>query len=327
MSEIDFNKAYITLTSKCNLQCDYCYVKQTDDKELSTSEWKKIFKILSKHNVKTVQLTGGEPLTRDDFWEILDDCYKRFDQVILATNAMLIDEKEISKFSKYEKLIFYISLNKWVEKEEKSIDYEKIKIIKNLKKHGKIVCVLTTVSNDNFKSLPKIIDFVQKNKLQWKLGFISLVGCADRNMLDPVTRLFLEDFKENLRDINISVIPPCEAGFYTISVLENGDVTPCVAAREKEYVAGNILKDDLVKIFDSDVFKQWREESSRIDASCVDCDIFSECKGGCPIRRFSYTKSYDKKILVDAGMCAWNQSFERLGLESRVKRMENNVEL
>jgi radical SAM protein with 4Fe4S-binding SPASM domain len=326
MDEIQFNKAYLTITSKCNLKCDYCYVKTGKNKELTTSEWKKILKTLKEHGVNWVQLTGGEPLMRDDFWEILEECYNKFDKVILTTNALLIDDEKISRFSNFKDIIFYISLNYWTEKKDDDVYLKKIDVIKKLKKHGKIVCLLTTLSNENFKDLPKIIDFAQKNKLEWKINFISLIGRANQNMLDPVTWEFLKNYQENDKDINISIIPPCEAGFYNISILENGDVTPCPLGRDKSFIGGNILKNDLEKIYNSNVMKKWREESSKIDKACIECKNFMECKGGCPIRKMTYAKSFNKKIFVDAAVCSWNQSFEKLGLNSKMTRLENKIE-
>jgi len=319
------DKAWLTLTTRCNLDCDYCYVGTSEKEELTTSEWKKIFQILSKYGVNWVQLTGGEPLIRDDFWEILKECHNIFDKIVVATNSILIDEGKISKFNEFKNLIFYISLNDWVEKEDgtsKSNEYsKKIEILKNLKKHGHVVVIVATVSNENFRDLPKIIDFAQKNKIECRINFMILFNRATKNMLDPVTKQFLDNYKNN-NSKTISVTPQCLAGFSRISILENGDVTPCVAIRDESLIGGNILKDELDKIYNSAVFVKWRKESSIIDKACSKCDMYADCQGGCPTRKLSYSKSYDKQIFVDAGMCSWNQSFKRLGLDLKIRGID-----
>ncbi len=326
MSKIKLDKAYVTITAKCNLECDYCYVKASNQKELTTSEWKKVFQILSKHGVSVVQLTGGEPLMRDDFWEILKECHDRYDKVIIATNSTLIDEEKINKFNKFKNLIFYISLNNWVEEKDRTSKnnelLKKIEVLKKLKKYGHIVVISTLASNENFRDIPKIINFAKKNEIECRINYVILLNKATENMLDPVTKQFLDNFENNNSRKTITVTPQCLAGFSRISILENGDVTPCVVVRDKSYIGGNILRDDLDKIYNSEVFKKWRGESSKIDESCSKCEMLDDCKGGCPIRRLSYAKSLDKHIFVDAGMCSWNQSFKDLGLKSRIKGID-----
>jgi len=319
LNKIKFNRAYIAITSRCNLDCEYCYLSNDKSNELTTQEWIKTFDKISDQGIKWVQLTGGEPLMREDIWEILRECDKKFDKVILATNATLIDNEISRKLSELKHLILYISLNNWEENQERQ---SKIEIIKNLKKDGNSVVVLTTISNENFKDIPKIIDFVQKINVPWKIGFLFLRGHATRDMLDPVTNRFLNENKEKIKNEKskkITVVPPCNAGFSTISIMENGDVSPCVAARDKSFIAGNIIKDDLEKIFNSDVFKKWREETCRIEESCKQCSMFDDCKGGCPIRRLSFSIEFGKDISIDASICAWNQSFERLELGTKLK--------
>jgi len=326
MTEINLEKAYLTITGNCNLKCDYCYLDKNKKRDLSTNDWKKIIIILSKNGVNWVQLTGGEPLIRPDFWDILNFSHENFNKIIIATNATLINKKAIEYLSKFEKILVYISLNNWVEEKsynsENNIFAKKIKTIKKLKNIGIDVVVSTTVSNNNFRDLPKILSYTHKNDINQRLNFISLYGRATKDLLDPVTKRYLEKFKENKEKKTINAIPNCSAGFKNISVLENGDVTPCVILRDKQYVGGNILKDDIGNIYNSNVFNKWREQISFIDEKCKRCQMFDKCKGGCPARRISYSKIYGKQVLVDAGICAWNESFEKLGLEMRIQGWE-----
>ena len=66
----------ISLIEKCNLRCNYCMpingVPLKPKKDLMTSE--EIFeisKIFVKYGVDKIRLTGGEPLVRKDFEEII----------------------------------------------------------------------------------------------------------------------------------------------------------------------------------------------------------------------------------------------------------------
>ena len=63
-----------SITGKCNYKCRHCFMSAPEAKfgELSLSEIKKIISELAECGVYNVSLTGGEPLVRSDFLEILD---------------------------------------------------------------------------------------------------------------------------------------------------------------------------------------------------------------------------------------------------------------
>ena len=69
---------------------------------------------LDKLNVRRIQLSGGEPLTREDIWDIIGaiDEHKIFLDVI-STNATLIDSESAKKFGERfrENGALYISLD------------------------------------------------------------------------------------------------------------------------------------------------------------------------------------------------------------------------
>ncbi|WP_246092701.1 radical SAM protein [Terrilactibacillus laevilacticus] len=66
----------IALTNRCNLKCDFCYasagVNSSAKGEISVSDYDKLFKVFSNMNVLRISLSGGEPFSRRDFFEILE---------------------------------------------------------------------------------------------------------------------------------------------------------------------------------------------------------------------------------------------------------------
>ncbi|MFH0732130.1 MAG: radical SAM protein [Candidatus Omnitrophota bacterium] len=62
----------LELTYRCGLNCIHCYCKGSEDKEkeLATRDWKQILDMLQKEGCVWLNLTGGDPLIRDDFLEI-----------------------------------------------------------------------------------------------------------------------------------------------------------------------------------------------------------------------------------------------------------------
>ncbi|CAL2057894.1 GTP 3',8-cyclase MoaA [Tenacibaculum sp. 190524A05c] len=98
--EDDFGRNHtylrISLTEKCNLRCTYCMpingVPLTPKSNLMTStEVFEIAKIFADSGVNKVRLTGGEPLLRKDFPEIVKNLSKLNVKIALTSNAVLID--------------------------------------------------------------------------------------------------------------------------------------------------------------------------------------------------------------------------------------------
>lgn len=82
-------------TYKCNLRCKHCYEDAGGEKrpELSTGEAKQVLDRLSKLagiGLPAISLSGGEPLARDDFFELASYAKKRVGYVSIASNGTLI---------------------------------------------------------------------------------------------------------------------------------------------------------------------------------------------------------------------------------------------
>jgi len=63
-----------SITGRCNYKCRHCYMSAPDAKygELSHEETMRIIRELGECGIRDVSLTGGEPLVRKDFLEIVD---------------------------------------------------------------------------------------------------------------------------------------------------------------------------------------------------------------------------------------------------------------
>lgn len=73
-----------SITGKCNYNCRHCFMSASTNKlgELSTTECKKIIDEFVSCGITNISLTGGEPLFRKDFFELLD---------YMLENGMIID--------------------------------------------------------------------------------------------------------------------------------------------------------------------------------------------------------------------------------------------
>lgn len=80
-------------TRRCNLACRHCYSDSRDvpySGELSTDEARAFLEDLTGFGVPALLLSGGEPMTRPDVFELLDYAHTLGLRVTVSTNATLI---------------------------------------------------------------------------------------------------------------------------------------------------------------------------------------------------------------------------------------------
>ena len=85
------------LTNRCNLGCLHCYSRSDPqdrtDGELTTAEARDLVDDLAQAGVPLVMFTGGEPLVREDIWELADHAARSGIQTALSTNGTLITDE------------------------------------------------------------------------------------------------------------------------------------------------------------------------------------------------------------------------------------------
>jgi len=87
----------ISLTDHCNFRCSYCMpVEEMEwmpqSKLMSSQEIVKLAEIFVSLGVKKIRLTGGEPLVRKDFGQILEELARLPVELTLTTNGILIPQ-------------------------------------------------------------------------------------------------------------------------------------------------------------------------------------------------------------------------------------------
>jgi mycofactocin radical SAM maturase len=101
------------LTYACNLQCVHCLSSsgQRDERELSTAEAKKILDDLRDLQVFYINIGGGEPMVRRDFFELLEYSVANGIGVKFSTNGAFIDEEKAQRLAAMDYLDIQISLD------------------------------------------------------------------------------------------------------------------------------------------------------------------------------------------------------------------------
>ena len=82
-----------SVTYNCQLKCEHCLKNNitNKDQELSIKEIKNTVIQLKKLGAININITGGEPLLRDDIFKILTECSLTGVYLTLATNGLLLN--------------------------------------------------------------------------------------------------------------------------------------------------------------------------------------------------------------------------------------------
>ncbi|HSL86043.1 MAG TPA: GTP 3',8-cyclase MoaA, partial [Bacteroidales bacterium] len=88
----------ISVTDRCNLRCVYCMPETgmhmaAHDELMSFEEIERLCRILAELGIRKVKLTGGEPLVRKDFVELVRKikAIDGIDKVTVTTNGVLLE--------------------------------------------------------------------------------------------------------------------------------------------------------------------------------------------------------------------------------------------
>ena len=101
------------LTYACNLSCVHCLSSsgKRDPRELSTQQCKDVIDELERMQVFYVNIGGGEPTVRSDFWELVDYATEHHVGVKFSTNGVRIDKAVAAKLAASDYVDVQISLD------------------------------------------------------------------------------------------------------------------------------------------------------------------------------------------------------------------------
>jgi mycofactocin radical SAM maturase len=101
------------LTYACNLSCVHCLSSsgRRDPRELSTAECKTVIDELERMQVFYVNLGGGEPTVRPDFWELVDYATEHHVGVKFSTNGVKITPEVAQRLASSDYVDVQISID------------------------------------------------------------------------------------------------------------------------------------------------------------------------------------------------------------------------
>ncbi len=159
-------------TFLCNLKCKHCYedagVRQP---ELTTDQAYEAVDVLSRIagvGLPSVSFSGGEPLMREDFFEVASYAKKRIPYVSIATNGTLLTKDNVKRLKDIGVDYAEISLDGASKEVHESFRRvpgcfaKAMKGIENCVDEGLDACIAAVAHRENLSEIPKIIELAEK---------------------------------------------------------------------------------------------------------------------------------------------------------------------
>jgi MoaA/NifB/PqqE/SkfB family radical SAM enzyme/GT2 family glycosyltransferase len=166
----------LDITHRCNLACNICEIRKDPHiKEFTTSEIFDLIKQAIDWGVKEFVLSGGEPFTRGDIFEILDFVKEKKYHIGVLTNGIVLNGDFLDKLSPYlisNSLSLSISLDALTPEIHDAVRGAKgcfVKTIGGLRllsvlkqRHSNInFNTISIILNENLEELVSLADFLK----------------------------------------------------------------------------------------------------------------------------------------------------------------------
>jgi radical SAM protein with 4Fe4S-binding SPASM domain len=156
-------------THKCNLNCKHCYSNSgaTQEEELTTKEALGVVDQISDAGVTALAFSGGEPLTRKDFFEVANHAIEKGLYVSVATNGTLLTKEMVQKIKQAKINYVEISIDGATAKTHDAFRgvigaFDKaVAGLKNCVEADLCACIATTATKNNLQEMPAIIDLAE----------------------------------------------------------------------------------------------------------------------------------------------------------------------
>ena len=161
-------------THKCNLRCKHCYSNSgaVEEEELTTEQALAVVDQLADAHVTALAFSGGEPLTRKDFFQVARYAADRGLYISLASNGTLLTKENVQKIKEAKVNYIDISIDGATAKTHDDFRgvpgaFEKaVAGLKNCVDADICACIATTVGKNNMAELPAIIDLAEQLKVE-----------------------------------------------------------------------------------------------------------------------------------------------------------------
>jgi len=300
------------LTYACNLQCVHCLSSsgRRDPRELSTAEAEAVIDELQRLQVFYINIGGGEPTIRPDFWHLVDYAVAHDVGVKFSTNGSRIDAAVARRLAGSDYVDVQISIdgadaatNDAVRGEGSfatavaamehlaAADFGEFKISVVMTRHNIPQVDAFAEMADRYGAQLRLTRFRPSGRGADSWHELHPTDAQQRELyhwlLDRPDVLTGDSFfhlsalGQPLPGLNL-----CGAGRVVCLIDPVGDVYACPFVTHDDFHAGNVRDvGGFTSVWrDSELFLELREPQSA--GACASCGQFDACQGGCMAAKF-----------------------------------------
>jgi mycofactocin biosynthetic radical S-adenosylmethionine protein MftC len=301
------------LTYACNLACVHCLSSsgRRDPRELTTAECRSVIDELQRMQVFYVNIGGGEPTVRRDFWELLDYATAHDVGVKFSTNGSRITPQIAQRLAGSDYVDVQISLDGATAEVNDAVrgvgSYATaIRAMEHLSAAGfEGFKVSVVVTRQNVSQLDAFKAIADRQGAQLRLTRLRPSGrgadvwdelhptagqqrelydwllAHGEDVLTGDSFFHLAAYGDPLPGLNL-----CGAGRVVCLIDPVGDVYACPFAIHDEFLAGNVRAEGGFEHVwrASELFGELRRPQTT--GACLSCGHYDACRGGCMAAKF-----------------------------------------
>lgn len=299
-------------TYACDLQCVHCLSSsgRRDPRELSTEEMKAIVDQLAEMQVFYVNIGGGEPMLRPDFFELVEYCVEKGVGVKFSTNGGRITAENARRLAAMDYVDIQLSLDGVDELTNDAVrgegTYARVReAMDHLRDAGFGTFKLSVVmTRENIPQIDSYAQLANEYGAELRLTRFRPSGrgvdtwhdlhptsaqqvelynwlLAHPEVLTGDSFFHLSALGEPLPGLNL-----CGAGRVVCLIDPVGDVYACPFVLHDHFRAGSVRDDGgFAAVWrSSDLFTSLREPTN--PGACGSCGSYDACGGGCMAAKF-----------------------------------------
>ena len=172
-SQDDIPVTVWNVTSACNLGCIHCYASATKNArkgELTTEEGKRLIEDLAEMKVPVLLFSGGEPLVREDIFELIEYASNLGIRCSISTNGTLITPEIAERLKECGAVYVGVSIDGLPKTNDrfrgrKGAFEQALEGLENAKDAGINTGIRFTVTKYNYREVPEIIDLLVEKEV------------------------------------------------------------------------------------------------------------------------------------------------------------------
>lgn len=165
---------HFEITRRCSYHCGFCYNHIEDKEELCTEKIIELVHSFKEAGCFYLNISGGEPMIRNDFSEIYRRIIEMGIHVTLETNLSLLNEEVLTMINEYPPVKIMISIYGATEATHQRVTKSVIPLkriqdnIAHLVDQGHTILLRTPVSKYNYQELDKIKAYADELKVEYR---------------------------------------------------------------------------------------------------------------------------------------------------------------